>query len=154
MDLKVLFCWVFKKPCEAGVKLADIGPEKARCNDGRQMGVVIFMSVLQEEFPVGLKRVGTERVQHVLQATIGVALYYSDEERIDHMFHDVFVDNELAFEAGRSMAEVFGLKSKSSKSALAQSMSHPSALQRQLYFHPSIFLEYCKPRTLVSTLHS
>lgn len=52
---KVFLCYLLKTRCDVNLKLAIIRWEQERPNDRREMGMGQFLSLFQENFPVGLK---------------------------------------------------------------------------------------------------
>lgn len=62
LNLRLFRAWVLEYQCEAAGKLVDIGQQKARSCEGREMGTVQFRFLFRKGLPVKLKEMGMERV--------------------------------------------------------------------------------------------
>lgn len=114
-----------------------------------------FFSPFHEDVPVGLREIGTEQVLQMLRAGIVMALYRGMYERVHHMLHQVFMRSKPSMgnvKRGSYRLEI--LEARPRKSHIAQRMSHPSALEIQLYFYAPMLLEECMQKKLVPTVHS
>lgn len=67
-DRRVFWRLVFEAQCETAVELSNIGKEKAGSCDGHEMDIAQFLLWFQEDFGIGLREMGTEKVQKVLEA--------------------------------------------------------------------------------------
>lgn len=105
---------------------------------------------------VGLKEVETEQVRQVLQASIGLAFCAQKDERLHHIFHDLFVNNGLSVGYVTEVSfvqKLLKLRGRE-RSALAQEMSHPSPFKMELHFQALIFLEDYLRNNLMSAIHN
>lgn len=76
------------------MKVTDIGLEKARRCDGREMGINQFLSSFFDNLQFELKKIIMEQVREVQQVAIVMSLYCQKDERVQYMLRGQFVDNK------------------------------------------------------------
>lgn len=97
-DVKDFLKCVSELRCEAAVKFAELGRERARPPETCALAFSQFWSLFHKDEPVGLRDTGTEQVHDVLRAGITIGLFCQKIGRVHHVFCCRFVDRKLSFE--------------------------------------------------------
>lgn len=136
------------------LKLAYLAGDKTRRSDGRKMVKAKFLSLLQEHFLVGLKKIRMEQVWHELPEAIGKALNCQNGERVKRMPPRELMGNKLSFGClnEASYVQIFVEWHARYISVLPQPMLPPSLCVVQLYSYALMLLENCRQKKLMSAL--